>query len=363
MLNNYTKIIGNNTAQPTVSQEVTQQTQPSVKPQRRNVDRQFSNGGGQSTNSNTSESYNNWQDIQKQIKLNTLNSKNEIASSHRSAIKNMDIYLKSLGLQGTGLGQSAYTELANTYANNIANVNRQEQQDLTQAQNDYNVQLKEEQNQAFADIASLMEGANNTSELNDIMAEYGYIQKDEKGNVIVDENGNPVWNQEALNQLGEAGKRGLMTSYKVYSKGLNENSFENATLTNEDDIRNAMFTKRDGARDSYENVFKDQINTLMDNVERKQYLENSTIALVDENLEIAYLKWDGEKFIRINKDDYNSSKNKYVIQKYAHFRNGKYKPDYKINQGQVTGDLKDVLIGYTNSQWGKNETVMVKDYK
>ena len=75
-----------------------------------------------------------WKVIQQQIKMNTLNSKNEVAMAQRQASKNMDNYLKSLGIYGTGLGQSSYVDLATQYANQLAEINDSERTALLEAQ-------------------------------------------------------------------------------------------------------------------------------------------------------------------------------------------------------------------------------------
>ena len=87
-----------------------------------------------------------WQEIQNQIRQNTLNSKNEVANAQRKAGASMDNYLKMLGIQGTGLGQSQYTNLASDYANKIADINANEQKALL----DVEGQMKAEQDEINA---------------------------------------------------------------------------------------------------------------------------------------------------------------------------------------------------------------------
>jgi hypothetical protein len=101
------------------------------------------NGGEQGGGQKPETVDNSWQSIQQQIKLNTLNSKNELAIAQRHASKNMDNYLKALGIYGTGLGQSQYTGLASQYANQLAEINTEEREAMLGAIEEQNDKVKE----------------------------------------------------------------------------------------------------------------------------------------------------------------------------------------------------------------------------
>lgn len=115
-----------------------------------------------------------WKDLQNQIKMNTLNSKNEVANAQRKASANMDNYLKMLGIQGTGLGQSQYTALASDYANKIADINNNEQQAMLdleaerKAETDKMLETKQAEAQALIDA-----GGDATQIINNLKAQ-GY---------------------------------------------------------------------------------------------------------------------------------------------------------------------------------------------
>lgn len=95
-------------------------------------------------NESSSTNNNAWKTIQQQIKANTLNSKNEVAMAQRHAVKNMDNYLKALGIQGTGLGQSSYIDLATQYSNQLADINIDERDALLTAQTEQAEKYDEE---------------------------------------------------------------------------------------------------------------------------------------------------------------------------------------------------------------------------
>lgn len=97
-----------------------------------------------STNNYSQDNY--YKELYKQIKMNSLNSKNEVASAQRKASLSMDNYLKALGIQGTGLGQSQYASLASDYANKISDINKNEQEQLLNLE----AQKKAEQDELLA---------------------------------------------------------------------------------------------------------------------------------------------------------------------------------------------------------------------
>ena len=117
----------------------------------------------QQTDLTETKNDNSWKSIQQQIKMNTLNSKNEVANAQRHAMKNMDNYLKALGIQGTGLGQSAYVDLATQYSNQLAGINADEREAMTEARNEVNDRYTEQ-------IMSLIEGTDNATEINKAIA-------------------------------------------------------------------------------------------------------------------------------------------------------------------------------------------------
>ena len=67
-----------------------------------------------------------------QLELSKVNAKNEVAKSTRVAANYLDNYLKQYGLRGSGLGQSAYTNLAAQQATANANINAEQRSKLNE---------------------------------------------------------------------------------------------------------------------------------------------------------------------------------------------------------------------------------------
>lgn len=115
---------------------------------------------------------NYWKELQSQIKQNTLNSKNEVAMAQRKASQNMDNYLKALGIQNTGLGQSQYASLASDYANAIADINRNEEQQLLDVEGQKRAEQMELNEKKADQVLAILEAGGNADDyINQLKAE------------------------------------------------------------------------------------------------------------------------------------------------------------------------------------------------
>lgn len=87
-----------------------------------------------------------------QLELDKLSAQNEVANANKVAQQYMDNYLKYYGMQGSGMGQSAYANLAAQQTQQLSDVNRQYSRDLADYRDSFNQNLKD---QASLDLQSL----------------------------------------------------------------------------------------------------------------------------------------------------------------------------------------------------------------
>lgn len=90
-----------------------------------------------------------------QLDKNKLSAQNELNKANQKANNYMQNYLKSMGIQDSGLGQSAYTNLGTNYANQMVGINQDYSSKLTDFRKTYNQQAKNE-------AQTLMQGMDNT---------------------------------------------------------------------------------------------------------------------------------------------------------------------------------------------------------
>ena len=107
----------------------------------------------------TSNGY-TWKDYADMISAKTANSKMELQSAMQRAQSASNEYLRAMGLQGSGLGQSQLTDIGAQYQNAMANINQQ-------AEYDVNSQLDTD----FKDMVD--SGKASTQEIEDYINKYG----------------------------------------------------------------------------------------------------------------------------------------------------------------------------------------------
>lgn len=87
-----------------------------------------------------------------QLELDKVSAQNEISNANKMSKQYMDNYLKYYGMQGSGMGQSAYANLSAQNTQNIANVNSQYSKQLSDYRTAFNENLKQ---QAANDLQTL----------------------------------------------------------------------------------------------------------------------------------------------------------------------------------------------------------------
>lgn len=90
-----------------------------------------------------------------QLDKNKLSAQNELNKANQKANNYMQNYLKSMGIQDSGMGASAYTNLGSNYASQMAEINQNYSNKLTDFRNTYNQQAKNE-------AQTLMQGMDNS---------------------------------------------------------------------------------------------------------------------------------------------------------------------------------------------------------
>jgi hypothetical protein len=100
-----------------------------------------------------------WKDYADLINAKTANSKVELQTAMQRAQSASNDYLKALGLQGSGLGQSQLTDIGAQYQNALSNINRQ-------AESDVNAQLDN-------DFREMVDNGASSQEIENYIKQYG----------------------------------------------------------------------------------------------------------------------------------------------------------------------------------------------
>lgn len=129
-----------------------------------------------------------------------------------------------IGLKGSGYGTQGVSESTHLGINNSLG------SALREAQNEYESSIqgiaqqeRQAQNDEFESLTTLMGNATSSSQLGEMLSEYGYATMDDKGNL--------TWNEEGMKGLDANTKRQLKILYSMYASELQNNEWlSNNTL-------------------------------------------------------------------------------------------------------------------------------------
>lgn len=142
------------------------------------------------------------------LNKNKLTASNEIQNANMRASQQMDNYLKSVGLQNSGLGQSQYANLASNTQRQLANSNMQYDQQIADAQ----VKQAQYQNQLATD---------RLNDYKDMIAN-GNLTSNEQTNLL-----------NKLKETGDYDNNYLDDYLKAYGKNEFDDEFDRLTLLNQ----------------------------------------------------------------------------------------------------------------------------------
>lgn len=198
-----------------------------------------SNGSGDVVVPEEKPLQNAYDNYKSQLDLNKISSQNEIANATKVAQQYMDNYLKYYGMQGSGVGQSAYANLASQQANQMAEVNR-----------DYNTDLANYRQQLNDD--TLAEGKDFAMSMND----------EDWSNYLSKLQNDPTVDQKTLNSLND---------YRnAYGTSSFETGQENAIGTLQSAIDTAIANGDTDKASSLREIY-----SAIDNAETQEQLDNA----------------------------------------------------------------------------------------
>lgn len=178
-------------------------------------------------------------------------------NAKQQAMKYTTNGLQANGYGTQGVAESASLGIGNTY-----------QRALTDSQNEYDQsilaieqQQKEAANSEFESLATLMSSASSSSQLDNVLKEYG----------ITIENGQ--FSGDYFDSLDDASKRQLRSLYALYSDELQQSEVNNPTFYDEDDLRYATYTKADGSTATIGSHYNEEVKDIM------KYSNDGTLAI------------------------------------------------------------------------------------
>jgi len=218
-------------------------------------------------------------------------------NAKQQAMKYTTNGLKANGYGTQGISESASLGIGNTY-----------QRALTDAQNEYDQsilaidnQQKEAAGSEFESLATLMSSASSTTQLDEIMKNYG----------INVENG--VFSGEYFDSLDESSKRQLKSIYALYADELANNEGLNPTFFDEDDLRYATFTRNDGTTKPIGSYYDAEVKDLFEHARNGEFETGSVCRMRNENGETIYIKRVDKGYQVVNRKEFEKASNRYSL--------------------------------------------------
>ena len=332
---------------------------------------------------------NAYDNMKAQLELDKVSAQNELANAGKLAKTYMDNYLKYYGMQGSGMGQSAYANLAAKQTQGLADINKEFNRDLSDYRTNFNEGLQNqaakdmltmtpEQQQAYIDKLRGQSGVDEQT-LSNIQSEANAInyEKEQAKNESIltsGENyaatfGNDKWNSY-LNRLENEGvSQDTINSLKDIREYYYSSSFE--TLQNdsldtlEEEIKQAKIDGEDveELKEIYSKVYNASNSEELDealkewkNYETKDYRNLSSKIPVETAKPLDFGK-------PLGSEDVSSAQSKYtskIIQlaKEGKIEDGTY---VKFNYGVVSGD--PMIYKLENGNWVKVESLSAQKQK
>lgn len=146
----------------------------------------------------------------------------QLENARANAQKYAQNQINASGFGNTGYGSTIGSGIYNEYMNKVMG-----------AQKDYNdavrqINLEETQaneqkaNDRFASVTTMLTQASDVAQMDKLLGDYGYLQKDANGNIMYDENGNAMFLEEKPEGMSDDDWYQIQYYYNLQKDGLGE---------------------------------------------------------------------------------------------------------------------------------------------
>ena len=220
-------------------------------------------------------------------------------NAKQQAMKYTNNGLVSNGFGTQGISESANLGIGNTY-----------QKALRESQNEYDQsilaidnQQKEAANSEFESLATLMSSASSSSQLDNIMKEYG----------ITFENGQ--FGGDYFNSLDESSKRQLRSLYALYSDELKQSESQTPTFYDEDDLRYATYTKADGTTATIGSHYDEEVKDLMKYSVDNTLVVDGVVRVRNGEGDTIYIKRTSNGWQVVSRTEFEKAEHRYSLKR------------------------------------------------
>ena len=212
-------------------------------------------------------------------------------------------------LSGAGYGTQGISESSRLGINNsLGTALKNAQAEYESSLQGINQQEKQASNDEFESLTTLMSGASSSSQLGEILKEYGYAD--------IGEDGNPIWNEKNLAGLDANTQRQLKIIYNMYASELQNNEWLSNNTINGVGYRDAG-TAIQNIVDSKGNT--GQVSNELRHIFSEEFLKGKedgyTVKLVnkDDSGKFVYMIYRNGTWYQTTANVYNNAKQKETL--------------------------------------------------
>ena len=238
-----------------------------------------------------------------------LNSEVQASIARDQALKYTNNSLMAKGYANQGLAESTGLGIQSQYSNALANATNNYRNSIQDINTQQRAEQLANQKDDFESVTSLMSGAADKAQLENVLKTYKYI----------DDNGQ--FNTEEFNNLDDRSQKQLQILYSMYNSQFDKpassldslEALSSQTYIKQNEKDNGKAKKGDGTVGTLGENFGEEIEALYHYGSSGTYTDGTVIKVTNGQDEEIYLQYSNGGFTMVKASDYNSAGTKYNL--------------------------------------------------
>lgn len=245
----------------------------------------------------------------------------QLENARANAQKYSQVQAQAQGLGSTGYGSSLQNGIYNNYMNQVNQAQRDYAgavRDINQQQNEANVA---EANDRFQSVTTMLASASDVNQMNQLLSDYGYLQKDAEGNLVLDDEGNAKFLEEKPADMSDEDWYQLKYYYTLQKDALGGvNTQYRTPFTYARDGSYIEYDESGNAsirhlKDGAQNGWNTEADSLAVYIANNEIPNNAVIQLKNAKNKSIYLIYKNGQLYTINPAEYEKGTEKYIFNK------------------------------------------------
>lgn len=228
-----------------------------------------------------------------------LNSEVQASIARDQALKYTNNSLRANGYANQGLAESTGLGIQSQYSNALANAANNYRNSIQDINTQQRTEQLNTQRDNFESVTSLMSGAMNQDELQNVLTTYGYM--DDKGN----------WKDDSLSSLDENSQKQLQILYNMYNSQLADSP--SSTMTSLDALNAGTYQGNDTKIKTLGDHYSEEMKLLWHKGSNGEFDKGESFVVKNGNGDTVYMQWVGNGFRIVNEEKYNASSKKHEL--------------------------------------------------